>query len=264
MKKLLLCSLFLPLTFSTFAQIPSPIESTTKDGRTVILKPDGTWEFKKAVPQPSPTPIPDEVKQKSISFAPGFTGDDLSTLFNRLIDMKKRFTKSEFETTAQYEKRLAAEIQKPILNTSTIKDTFTLLYPVESEYDADFQKMKFSLRIDASSYADILQRKPGSLSSMNRYSIYSVSTSLYFDDINGLKLTSKDYWKGFSTEVSLGVEEAKRLKNAAMAAVVISCKEPYALQAGQYTHQVQGRLIDVYFFDQQTGKILAKMSDSKK
>jgi hypothetical protein len=33
----------------------SSIEVKTNDGRIVILKPDGTWEYKKDTPQPSPT-----------------------------------------------------------------------------------------------------------------------------------------------------------------------------------------------------------------
>ena len=33
------------LAFSAFAQSSQPIEATTKDGRAVLLKADGTWSF---------------------------------------------------------------------------------------------------------------------------------------------------------------------------------------------------------------------------
>lgn len=62
-----------------------------------------------------------------------------------------------------------------------------------------------------------------------------------------------------SIEISLSVEEAKRLKSTTKAILVIQFEEPYVLESS-YRRQFHVRLIDVYFFDQQTGKILAKMS----
>lgn len=46
---LLLSALFLLLTFKIYSQTSSPMEVKVEGGRTVILKPDHTWEFKKSV-----------------------------------------------------------------------------------------------------------------------------------------------------------------------------------------------------------------------
>lgn len=101
---------------------------------------------------------------------------------------------------------------------------------------------------------------------MNLYSIkldsFKEDEGFFFDEINGLKLSTKSYQKGFAAEVSLNVEEAKRLKNTAKAVILVQFEEPYALYP--LNRQFQVRLIDAYFFDPGTGKILAKMSQAGK
>ena len=53
MSRILLSMLLVLMAASAYGQ--SSIEVKTNDGRIVILKPDGTWEYKKDTPQPSPT-----------------------------------------------------------------------------------------------------------------------------------------------------------------------------------------------------------------
>jgi hypothetical protein len=93
----LIISLIL-LATSSYAQSSTSREGTTSDGRIVILKSDGTWEYKKITPQPSPTPGTDLVKQsiEANSLPPNFTGHDVNTLFAQLRDLRKRLDKSEF------------------------------------------------------------------------------------------------------------------------------------------------------------------------
>lgn len=147
MNRLLLCILLVLVGTQAYAQ--SSIEVKTNDGRIVILKPDGTWEYKKDAPQPSPNPATNPVKPNigADSLPPNFAGQDAKTLFTQLSDLKRRLMKSEFETTAEYEKRVAQEKQKPLLGNLTIRDTFSLVVSnVEASYDADSQKMKQHLR----------------------------------------------------------------------------------------------------------------------
>ena len=266
MNVFLIFALLVFTTISTFAQITSPIEVKTNDGQTVILKPDGNWEFKKVMPQPSPTTVVNPVKKNAEinSFSPNFSGHDFITLLTKLLDLRKRLVKSEFETTADYEKRAAEEKQKVIIENLTIEDTFTfVINGVQPVYNADLQKLKFFLPVEVNRtyIMDEDKKTAYDLSNVNLYNI----NNIFFDDLNDLKLSEKSYYKGFSTEVSLNVEEAKRIKNTARAAVIVQFEEPYALEDYlRANKQLQVRLIDVYFFDQQTGKILAKMSDSKK
>jgi hypothetical protein len=186
--------------------------------------------------------------------------------------------KSEFETTADYEKRVAQEKQKPILGNLTIRDTFSLVITnVRASYDADSQKMLFFLPVEKNPMAELyrdpsmsLDRKTASgLEYLNRYSIEWRDNSgcgrqgIYFDELSNLGLSGESYRQGFSAEVNLGVEEAKRLKTMSKAVAIIQFEEPY-VGSGRVEEQLQVHLIDIYFFDPQTGRILAKVSQSGK
>jgi hypothetical protein len=279
MNRLLLSILLAVAATNAYAQ--SSIEARTSDGRIVILKPDGTWEYKKEAQQPAPAPATNPVKQNSgtDSLPPNFTGHDVKALFTRLSELKKRLVKSEFETTTEYEKRIAQEKQKPILGTLTVQDTFSLVIPnVEASYDADSQKMQFFLPVEKSRMAELyrsagMSQDKKTASDLEGVSLYSIQWSgnsrydhigIFFDDMHNLTLTNKSYPSGFSAEVHLGVEEAKRLKNMTQAVAIVQFEEPYAGEGLRIDNQLQVRLIDVYFFDPQTGRILAKVSQSGK
>lgn len=285
MNRLLLCLLLLFLTVSAYAQTSTSIEVITKDGRTVILKPDGTWEFEKVAAEPSPNATVGQAKPNmpTDSLPLNFVGHDAKTLYTQLLDLKKRLVKNEFETTAQYEKRIAEEIQKPILDNLTVKDTFSFVVSnVYAAYNADAQKMRFLLPVQKSEMAELYRKSniysrnnkyDGDLSRSNLYSIrwetggYSMPSrqGVFFDETGHLIVTGRDYSPGFSVEVPLDVEKAKRLKNTTKAVIVAKLEEPYAgTLTNLYGIQLQVRIVDIYFFDPQTGKILAKMSEVKK
>ena len=188
--------------------------------------------------------------------------------------------KSEFETTAQYEKRAAKELKKPIAGDLTVRDTFSIVVTgVRADYDADSQRMQFLLPVEKSLLAEAFRRNGPSdkntahdLSRLNLYSIKWPAgydndrdeQGLFFDETNGFVLKKKGSLEGFSTEVSLGVEEAKRLKSTVKAVVVVRFEEPYAAGYASTDRQFQVQLIDIIFFDPQTGKILARLSQSAK
>lgn len=275
MNRLLAGALLVLLATSTYAQ--GPIEVTTKDGRTVTLKPDGTWEFKKVAPEPAATPAEGSVKSTVPvdSLPSNFAGHDTKILYSQLLDLRHRLLKSEFETTAQYEKRVADELRKPIVGDLTIGDTFSIVASgVRADYDADSQTMQLFLPVEKSQMAE-LQRRIGSgrdrktaddLSYVNLYSIQLArehgyaKQGLFFEETNNFMLKKKDYLEGFFVEVSLGVEEARRIKSMIKALVVVRFEEPFAAGDESINRQFQVRLIDVLFFDPQTGKILSKLS----
>jgi hypothetical protein len=277
--KRLLTSILLVLVATT-ASAQAPIEVKTNDGRIVILKPDGTWEYKKDNPQPSPTPSVNPAKGNNgaDSLPPNFTGHDAETLFTQLSGLKKRLVKNEFETTSDYEKRVAQEKQKPILGNLTIRDTFSLVIPnVRASYDADSQKMLFFLPVEKNPLAELYRdsgmgqdRKTAyNLEYIDRYNIQWRDDSgygrqgIFFDELGNLGLTGESYSQGFSAEVNLGVEDAKRLKTMSKAVAIVQFEEPY-VGSGRVDRQLQVRLMDIYFFDHQTGRILAKVSQSGK
>src|SRR5688572_24174948 len=227
MARLLLSILLVLVGTNVYAQ--SPVEVKTNDGRIVILKSDGTWEYKKDAPQPSPSPATNPVRSNigTDSLPPDFAGHDAKTLFTQLSDLKRRLVKSEFETTAEYEKRVAREKQKPILGNLTVRDTFSLLVTkFEAGYDADAQKMRFFLAVEKNPMAELMKDSAlgrESLEYSNRYSIqwpdergYG-SQGIFFDELGSLVLAEKGYQQGFLAEVNLSVEEARRLKNTSKA-----------------------------------------------
>ena len=143
---------------------------------------------------------------------PNFSGHDVGTLFTQLRDLKKRLVKSEFETTADYEKRVTQEKQKPILGNLTILDTFSLVAPnVQAAYDADSQKMQFFLPVEKSRmaelYRDTLGRDKKTAYDLDEANLYSIQwrddraysrEGIFFDGTGNLTLTEKGYRQGFS------------------------------------------------------------------
>ncbi|HYX28142.1 MAG TPA: hypothetical protein VE863_06220 [Pyrinomonadaceae bacterium] len=249
------------------------IELKTTDGRTVLLKPDGTWEYKKDASEQSTVASrnpPASGDKTTSSLSPNFSGTDPKALFDRLTDLKQRLTKDEFETTAQFEKRAAQEKQKPVLGTLTLADTFTFVISqsplrLDAEYNADSQQMTLFLSVsrnDRSSVRTYLggdKKTAWNLADVNVYHIdIDNKAAVFFDDLNGFTL-SKKFLDGFMAQYHLNVDEAKRLKNKIKAAVLVQLDEPYAIPSmGEMQFQV--RLVDVYFFDQDSGRVLATIS----
>ena len=64
-------------------------------------------------------------------------------LLRKLIDLRKRLLKDEFETTPAYEARIIEEKKKPLIDRRTIETTYLLVADrVHAEYNADTQVMK--------------------------------------------------------------------------------------------------------------------------
>jgi hypothetical protein len=111
------------------------VEVRGPDERTVILKPDGTWEYKKEAPVPAPTATPTSGTTPE-TLSPNFSGDEVTTLLHQLVDLRKRLVKSEFETSAAYEARVAEEKKKPLIGSRTAEDSFYLVSSAKPLLDA--------------------------------------------------------------------------------------------------------------------------------
>ena len=264
------------LAIPAMGQRPTqPIELKTPDGRTVLLKPDGTWEYKNETPAPRPTPLVTTPASSPETLSPNFSGDDRTTLLHQLVELKKRLVKSEFETSAAYETRVAEEKKKPILGGRSVEESFYLVSSaVKAEFNADTQTMSFSLPVRKNVMAEVSRGRISSedketADDLSSVTLYNVSLGSYndahvfFDDTNGLILSGGSYDLQFTARVNLNVQEAMRLKTATKAVLVIRFEEPYAIGGGYLSGgQFQTRLLDVQFFDQQTGKVLAKLGSA--
>jgi hypothetical protein len=271
MVRILLPLLLILAAIPAVGQRPTAaVEVKSPDGRTIILKPDGTWEYKKAPPSPTPSAVPNAASE---TLSPNFSGDDVRTLLSQLVDLRKRLVKSEFETSGAYETRATEEKKKPILGNRTIQEQFYLVASgVEAEYNADSQTMTFFLPVEKNAFAELTRRSNSiqdkkTARDLSRVDLYSVSLGgsnddqVFFDDTNGLTLSDKSYGQGFSAKVSLEVDEARRLKSGTKANLIVKFEEPYAVE-GYRSGQFQTRLIGVQFFDPLTGTVLAKMGSA--
>ncbi len=252
----------------------APVEVRAPDGRTVILKPDGTWEYKTEAPAPAPktaTPINPVTPE---TLPPNFTGDDVTTLVHQLVDLRKRLVKSEFETSAAYEARVAEEKKKPVVGNRTVQETFYLVASgVKAEYNADTQVMSFSLPVEMNLMAEMGRGRntpedKKRSTDLSRVTLYRVSLGgysdprVFFDDTTGLPLTGDRYEQRFSAKINLDVEGAKRLKTNTKALLIVRFEEPYAIERHYSNDEFQTSLIDVQFFDPQSGKVLAKLGSA--
>lgn len=182
--------------------------------------------------------------------------------------------KSEFETSAAYEARVADEKKKSLVGSRTAEDPFYLVSSaMTAEYNADTQIMTFTLPVRKNVMAEVMRgsraiEDRNTATDLSRISLYSVSLGSYndpkvfFDQTNGLPLSGSSYDQHFSARVNLSVEEAKRLKTGAKAVLVVRFEEPYAIGGYLRGGQFQTRLLDVQFFDQQTGRVLAKLGSA--
>jgi hypothetical protein len=276
MTRLLKLLALIILAAPAMAQRPTaPVEVRGPDGRTVILKPDGTWEYKKEAPAIAPEPTKPTSPATAETLPPTFTGDDPRSLLRQLVDLRKRLVKSEFETSSAYKARVAEEKKKPLLGDRNAEDSFYLVSSaVLADYNADSQLMSLTLSAKRNVVAEVMRGRTGideqeAVTDLQRVSLYVVPLGSYddpkvfFNDLNGLPLSGNRYDEQFSARVSLNVEDARRLKAGTKAVLTVRFEEPFAIE-GYLTRagQFQVRLLDVQFFDQQTGRVLAKLGST--
>ena len=214
-------------------------------------------------PAPTPAPIPAAYQATTETLPPNFVGHDPDLLFDRLMDLNKRLEKSEFETTDEHARRIGIEVRKPILGNLSAIDTFLLgATRVEAEYDADKRTMQFYAPAYRNDKVSLDRKTATDLSRVNRFAMPLSSRGnnliIYFDVMNDFTMQKKGYRDGFLAEATLGAEDAKRLKTTVRAVAVVKFEEPYAKL--RLSRQMQTRLLDVFFFDPQSGKVLARLS----
>ena len=78
MLRMLMTSLLFLVSTTALSQTPGSFEHKTPDGRTVVMKADGTWEYKKETPRPSAKR--DVPNTATDDLTPNFSGNDPRTL----------------------------------------------------------------------------------------------------------------------------------------------------------------------------------------
>ena len=199
---------------------------------------------------------------------PNFSGDDPAILLPKLIDLRKRLLKDEFETTPAYEARVIEEEKKPLIDRRTIETTYLLVADrIHADYNADTQVMTFSLPVETNYDGDVISRDnvdKKTITSLARLAKYQVSLGgdtdphVFFDRAPGLYGPGPQ--QNFTVTAKLNAADARRLKNHTKAVLFVRFEEPYATTAYQEGGQFLVQLSDVFFFDEQTSIILGKVS----
>jgi hypothetical protein len=215
-----------------------------------------------------------ETIESNNSLTANFKGQDADFIFDQLLKHQKALVKSEFESTPEFEKRSSEELKKPITSNLGIKDTFAfVMNNVRATYDADSKVISMFLDINKQPiYAN--EENLYSVRWFNEYSkgnkYYIDSYDLLFEKFENLLPPNRNVSNSqFAVGIASEVEEAKRLKTSVKAIAFVKFKDPYAKYDVVKTNSHTGRkfyvsLVDIYFYDPQSGRIFAKASEMKR
>lgn len=200
--------------------------------------------------------------------------EDIWTLYDPIEKYSRPLYKDEFETTNQFETRIREHANATFYRGKSINESFMIsLRGADSKYDADSKKMRFFARVNK---IDPEYKRSGfGFAASNLYSIdivkyfivrekaIQVTYSLQFNEFS-------DFWNGrneahgFSIEMVLEADNAKRLKADTDAVAVVKFKKPYVKEDNSFLRYLQIELLDLYFVDRGTGKVLGKLSETRK
>lgn len=234
------------------------------------------------------------------SLPPRFPGNDPKAVYDSLFAIQQKAEKSEFESTAQYRERLRqTNTNTPLVGTLSLDSTYAFRITssqIETKYDADAQQLTITIRIGPVVSNDprmktnkILRRleilhdvvSERAYEATNAFGAKMNVQSTLVDSYN-VALSGLQVPNGFdetSLAISLPPQEAMRAKPnvAGLVAVKLDPRPPYftaeETSYGRATYEfpyeyttnsryILGRTIDIWFFNEQDGRILCKFSES--
>jgi len=227
-----------------------------------------------------------------------FRGHDVQTLYDEL-SKRRRYSKSEYETTEQFKQRAAAVGSAPLVGSITSKALLAFVVPEPDVlYDADkgvinmnVEYSAFKPESDAKGYSAVIKTKSFNRSYVgsNAYGAtasvsqtFGFSYELFWDNTDE-KVMKKS---GIGTAVQMDVETARRIKPSLAALMICTLKpiqsacrylkdcERLTFSSGTVSErptfnrpydQVRVRgllnatLLAVWYFDSTSGKVYAKI-----
>lgn len=219
-----------------------------------------------------------------------FYGHDIEQIYNAFTKRKSAI-KDEFETTEQYQKRAAAENTAPLLGTVMPDAKIAIPVRAGGKYDADSQT--FTMFTHALTFVKqgeyglgediafpVKQESHSNLTTgQNAYGArveiteqYKTSYSIAILNLNNFE-TKKDVLRSIESKMNISSEEAKALKNNISAILVVKPVVPYIsnvfwdiaatfnlpIRYIYHLYYVEADLLEVWFFNKETGDVLAKI-----
>lgn len=234
----------------TISVSPQDVEIVTKDGRTVILKSNGTWEIKKeTTTQPTPTSSTDTLNQfnQKLPFSSfsaskipfGFRGHDVREI---LLILQERFLpKDEFETTINYEKRIANAKTVPIYDGLPL-DSWLVITERSSPYSFIDDEIHYVLKYNAD-----LQRMSVTLKAGGILNDYVPEVGIVeFQNLSPYLLGRNYEPRTLSFDFSVDAEKAKALKENLNVLYIFKLK-PFTTLGSK----LKGDLSEIWFYGPQ-------------
>lgn len=142
------------------------IEATTKDGKKVILRSNGTWDYAKIEGKGESTDLPS--KKLSVPFI----ADDIKQVIVFLEKNEARLKKSEYETEKEFSNRLS-EVQYEAATTKKLFTDISFRFTLNKEYNAETETFTFKLynSLNYRAFSELLLVRPRG----NEFRIYEPS-----------------------------------------------------------------------------------------
>ncbi len=181
------------------------------------------------------------IDSKVDSFPPSYVGHDLLKIVNTI---KPPTPKGEFESSAEYEARLSAWMEKPFLGKIAPKDAIAVEIPSGqtsalsstgfwSEYDADEEVMnanvRFAPEVGVVSWIDIFSTSKflGESQAVTRMNVKFIVKSF---EVTKLGLGFKDQLRTISVAIKMPKSEAQQRKRDLRAFVIVTLAAPFRFQ----------------------------------
>jgi hypothetical protein len=251
-------------------------------------------------PKPSPSlnkPLESYVDLKAESLPPNFAGHDLKLIYAAVKKKADALHKQEFETTKEYDKRVASLAAEPVYGTITAGSTLGFVFKLsnnEVQYDADnkilsIKKYAFLVRRPRVPHESIFEPGVGSFEWAKTDIVESnyVGQNAMGAKVDVTSRSYKTYHLGFDLEPltgdkknrdfniqipGIGADSARAIKPFLAVLVICDLSNVKVLQGRDYSgatldiplaryedkFYLLTRIAQVWIFDQKTGKVFSK------
>ncbi len=162
MRKLLPILFVFVLSLSAFGQTKNII-ATTEDGKSVVLKPDKTWEYKTETSKRERISQPENVLSMD-------SPQDVKSFVNSISE---ELQKSEFETEEEYQRRITKLIKEKQFNGKPINQIGFVVEDVSPRYSAEEQS--FTLIMSSQKNLRLVDHKYGMFTGTLIHKLFKMS-----------------------------------------------------------------------------------------
>lgn len=269
--------------------------ATTADGRKVILKSDGTWEYQPAA-QTSPTnkesvnnfdTKPFDLKQEKLP--PNYRGHDAELLFSNLYDstlyMRGNEKIADFNKRLQDNKELIPDFNKK-MGELKVDSTFAFQANILPKYDSEAKIIKPSILIMPTRFSELsflYSNKDKQIRSFAAQNAYGAQVTVNVIESESFRILttnsekfssplSETYVERLGANFEMDSETASQIRRSLMALIICKLVEPYGKYAADIIEptfskpnqtqvkekDVVTEILEIWYYEPVSGKIYHK------